>query len=44
MLIPIMILVIRMLAIGILTYDNLWYYIAIIVCLFGYLEKSESEA
>lgn len=44
MLVPIMILVIRMLAIGILTYDNLWYYIAIIVCLFGYLEKSESEA
>ena len=44
MLIPIMTLVIRMMAIGILTYDNLWYYLAIIVCLFRYLERSEDDA
>lgn len=44
MLIPIITLVIRMIAIGILTYDNLWYYLAIIACLFKYLESTESEA
>ena len=44
MLIPIMTLVIRMMAIGILTYDNLWYYLAIIVCLFRYLDRTEDDA
>lgn len=43
MLVPIIILLIRMLAIGILTYDNLWFYLAIIVCLSRYVRSAEGE-
>lgn len=41
--IPVILLMIRMFAIGILTYDNLWFYFAVIVCLSLDVKKKESK-
>ena len=44
MLIPVCILLVRMVAINMLTYDNLWLYFAVIVCMSRYIEKTDNEA
>lgn len=44
MLVPVVLLLVRMFAISILTYDNLWFYVAIIVCMSKYLETVEGGA
>ncbi len=41
--IPVIILFVRMIAIGILTYDNLWLYLAIFVCISRYVATINNE-
>ena len=42
--VPVLVLLVRMMAIGIVTYDNLWFYLAMLVLLAKHVAKEDALA